>query len=64
MRTIANRYEIFTNAGRKYPEEFPSHYIYHKESQNLYYYTPWNPSIFVRKIGIGEDLKKVLTQNE
>ena len=58
MRTIANRYEIFTNAGRKYPEEFPSHYIYHKESQNLYYYTPWNPSIFVRKIGIGEDLKK------
>ena len=28
----------------------PNNYVYHKYSQNLYYYTPWKPDIFIKKI--------------
>ena len=47
MATIARRYNEFKTIGKRYPEDFPRHYIYHKESQNLYNYTPWNPSILI-----------------
>lgn len=57
MATIASRYNKFIDAGKKYPEDFPGHYIYHKESQNLYQYTPWNPSILVTKVQTGAELK-------
>ena len=57
MATIARRYNEFKTTGKRYPEDFPRHYIYHKESQNLYNYTPWNPSILIIKVDSGKTLK-------
>ncbi len=57
MATVARRYNEFKTTGKRYPEDFPQHYIYHKESQNLYKYTPWNPSIFILKVRSGKILK-------
>jgi RHS repeat-associated protein len=28
----------------------PTHYVYHKNSQTIYQYTPWNPSVFIKSI--------------
>ena len=52
MATIARRYNEFKTIGKRYPEDFPRHYIYHKESQNLY-----NPSILIIKVDSGKTLK-------
>ena len=35
---------------------FPKHYIYHKQSRVLYHYTPWENSIYIRKINKANNL--------
>ena len=47
MKHVTFRYYRFRD---KYRKKLPPHYVYHKKSRNLYYYTPWTPSIFIRHI--------------
>ena len=70
MANISARYRRFSNAGMtnintwfKVNDEytvFPNHYVYHPESKNLYHFTPWESSIFIRKTNIGSDLHRNL----
>jgi hypothetical protein len=48
---IRDRNDRFIEANKRL---FP-HYVYHKHSKVLYYYTPENASIYVRKINKGSD---------
>ena len=40
--------------------KFPPHYVYHNESSVLYYYTPTQSSIYIRKINTYQDLYRNL----
>ena len=40
--------------------KFPSHYVYHNETSVLYYYTPTQNSIYIRKINSYKDLYRNL----
>lgn len=48
MKSIAERYEDLQKIGRKYPKEFPSHYIYHVESKFVSIYT-WGTKYFYKE---------------
>jgi hypothetical protein len=70
MANISLRYRRFSNAGMtnintwfKVNDEytvFPKHYVYHPESKNLYHFSPWESSIFIRKTNKGSDLHRYL----
>ena len=49
-------YNTFKLNGRT---DFPSHYIYYKDSKGLYRYTPNSSGIFIRKINSIFDLMKI-----
>ena len=40
--------------------KFPPHYVYHNESSVLYYYTPTQNSIYIRKVKSYKDLYRNL----
>lgn len=46
MQRITRRYYRFRNEGI----DLPNHYVYHKYSNNLYHYTPFESNIFIRQI--------------
>ncbi len=60
MDNIRNRYDRFQDAGMSHTGTwfqrndnnqwsiYPKHYVYHKQSKNLYHYTPWKSSILIR----------------
>ena len=39
---------------------FPKHYVFHKQSQVLYYYDPWKPNYYIRKVTQPSDLYRNL----
>jgi hypothetical protein len=49
MAMIIGRYKRFQN---DYNKNLPNHYLYHKYSQTLYYYTPWKHNTFIKKNNI------------
>lgn len=55
-RRIELRSELFLSHGK---QTMPRHYVYHKLSRGLYYYTPTNSGIFIRKMNSIADYKKI-----
>jgi RHS repeat-associated protein len=47
MKGITFRYYRFRD---NYKTSLPPHYVYHKKSRNLYNYTPWESSIYIKHI--------------
>lgn len=39
---------------------FPKHYVYHKHSQTLYQYTPYQSSIYIKRVLSGKDIQKLM----
>ena len=70
MANIAALYNVYKKAGMKnihtwFTKDgnqivFPKHYIYHKYSQNLYYYDPWKPNYYIRRVNQPNDLYRKL----
>ncbi|GEM_PF-1468878 len=57
MDRIRSRYN---RLGKTMSGGFPRHYVYHKSSNNLYKYTPWESDIFLRTINSYKDLRRIL----
>lgn len=53
MSRIGARYQKAENMG----VPLPPHYVYHKESRVLYNYTPWESSIFIKKVQNNQALR-------
>ena len=54
MRSITGGYigdmSRITYRYNRLGSSLPNHYVYHKKSKNLYNYTPWNSSIYIKTV--------------
>ena len=53
---VNNVYNLFKNAGKTYPSQFPKFYIYHPATQTRIGYDPFKPRTSVKKIKMSSDL--------
>lgn len=70
MSRITGMYNKYKSAGMKNIHtwfeydgkniKFPSFYLYHKESNTLYHYTPFDNDIFIRNVNSSDDLYRNL----
>ena len=68
--SVSRTYSMYKKHGMKYTDVwfkkdgknsiFPRHYVYFKHNKTLYYYTPWNNSIPIRKTNKSTDLYRDL----
>ena len=49
MANLAKRYNRAKATDKKYPSEYPKHFIYHRKSQGLYFYNDKTTSKFIGK---------------
>ena len=58
MALITDRYHQATTQGIP----LPTHYVYHKQSQTIYQYTPWNPSIYIKQVNNNQGMRFIVPQ--
>ncbi|MCD7971328.1 MAG: hypothetical protein LUG18_01465 [Candidatus Azobacteroides sp.] len=60
MYNLARRYNNAKAADKRFPDEYPKLFIYHKPSKELYHYNHQTSSEFVGKVPSSNRLKSLI----